>query len=89
MSAKIVYYSDGGDASEHVAAEGAPVPAVVDSLRRLLAEAEAGGIRAIGLAIVRGSPATYSADNEFVRPVGTGWAIEAAARRLSRRLEED
>ncbi len=47
----------------------------------------AGEIRSIGLAIVRGPRAAYSADCEFVRSIGTGWALDAAARRLSKRIE--
>ncbi len=88
MSADIVYFSDGDDVSGYVATEGAAIPAVCAALRTLLEEAEAGKIRAIGFAIVKGFPsAALRVDAYSVTTPGSGWALECAARRLSKQLE--
>jgi hypothetical protein len=88
VSAGIVYFRDGDDVTPFIAADGQPVPRICEVLRRVLAEAERGEIRAIGLAIVSGSPASsFTVNAEFVIGLGAGWALESAARRLSKQIE--
>lgn len=66
-----------------------PVKSVVEALKEYLSKAEAGQIRAIGLAIVfHDGFSEKSIETDFTADAGCAWLLDTAIGRLKRRFED-